>query len=345
MAHFIHFVEECQTFQLKEYFYNNSSIVVEMENPKRDEKEKFLYPLFFGIGREPSILQVLDKSRTLLQNENISEFISFYFTSIKIFLLFLNQKGNDPNIVITKDSKSYTSSNTDRLRGGGNYKTNSKSNQKRKSTSKDVYIESKKQKTSLTHNSKMCSDSKKNSLSNQKVNGIEEARHSLSKGECFKCPPEKKKCNLGKGEGKIVSSSSFLNVKKTEVKEETKKNLNSNIVELLEYKGNNSQQTSSSSVQYVGSMQHSKSTFYESLKNSSSGSGFLYGDKEKIALWKLWSRTMDVVSADLTVSHLELLHDTITACITMNKTNFANLMQCLGEMLNNFEKSWENMVA
>lgn len=50
-------------------------------------------------------------------------------------------------------------------------------------------------------------------------------------------------------------------------------------------------------------------------------------DREKCALFKLWQHTLKVVENDLSLSHLELLFDTIIACIQMNKNNFITLTQ------------------
>lgn len=56
-------------------------------------------------------------------------------------------------------------------------------------------------------------------------------------------------------------------------------------------------------------------------------------------IYSLWKRVSNVTSDGLPVVQLELLYDTILACIYINKNSFKDVFQGLENALNNFESS------
>lgn len=52
-------------------------------------------------------------------------------------------------------------------------------------------------------------------------------------------------------------------------------------------------------------------------------------DLEKNSVYKLWKRTSHVVSDGMPVGHLELLYDTIFACINIHRDNLKKLLEVL----------------
>ncbi|KAJ3637239.1 hypothetical protein MTP99_000713 [Tenebrio molitor] len=61
------------------------------------------------------------------------------------------------------------------------------------------------------------------------------------------------------------------------------------------------------------------------------------GDVDKQKIYSLWRRTVLRTSKDMPVAHLEVLYDTIAACIAINRDSFQYLVQNLEETLEDIE--------
>ncbi|KAF2905664.1 hypothetical protein ILUMI_00516 [Ignelater luminosus] len=343
---------------LHNYFVNNSSIVIHIENPTKEERRDFFRPLFFG-NNLLSVQKVLYDIHTNAVVKNIKK---------------ENENGRNTN---KRRKRKRHINSTNRLRGGGRQRFYQKESLSRQTS--DILSQKKHNSVNFGQDNLMKMNlSSKSSISMYCL-------HTTQKSDNFKS------CNndnvLNAERISAVFKDSYLlsscSVSKHKLKENLLKNLNRNLTiqtrhsePKLLYETKTTKLTKDQSVGTVSSFTtalsglvdeyaleeksrmcsqntkngdvervHDKTVIKQKPLHSSTNyeCNNFFGDSltaETTVINNLYERVIEITTKDYSVNQLELLYDTISACIYINKNQFGNLLQKLNTTLSNFENNF-----
>ncbi|KAI4468268.1 aaa domain-containing [Holotrichia oblita] len=312
---------------LQDYFYSNSSIVIKMEDPTVEEREQFFSPLFFG-NSDCSVFKVLKSNGSHEKVVDVKKEIDPDSQSKSVIVVKGKHRIRNQSAQKRKQIEADVSrSRVNQENGKRSIENKSPVLAKRSKLDEETKLMEKNSSLISKHRKNIRKSDYGDSLNNEDVANQQRDSSNGHDRHCS-CGPSTRKenANCNNNYQTLVDLIDCTNVMKTEVKTSTPQ-YNGSITSLYSNSLIKQEPLSETSLQNHNPFQ----TISCSYGNTN--------DSNMNGIYNIWKRTSHVTSASLAVSQLELLYDTISACITLHRHNFIELISALEQTLTNFENS------
>ncbi|KAJ8925463.1 hypothetical protein NQ315_009297 [Exocentrus adspersus] len=298
-------IASCKTdvpSRLHNFFYNNSTILVRIEDPNEKERETFLAPLFFD-ETSLSVYTVMANGR------------KYNFTGRKIIKCILDNNGRQKKDVVKESGKcrsSYTVGNVTQLAStASGFKGKRKREQSCHALKKKI---------------KFC----------ESKFGVVRSNSAGSLYDIHKQIKNEKSSRRGRRYESLTSFQSLKNKQYfTRVLSDLLNQRNTDI-----YRGASTTRPIET-IMCDRLIKAEPNTESVPLPGTSSTYKRNVDGTYMKMIYNLWKHAAMVTSQNMTVAQLELLYDVISACINIHKNSFENLIENLETVLTQIERSYQ----
>ncbi|KAK9731372.1 ATPase family associated with various cellular activities (AAA) [Popillia japonica] len=343
---------------LQDYFYSNSSIVIKIEDPTVEEREQFFSPFY---SNSSIVIKIEDP--TVEEREQFFSPLFFGNTDCSVQKVLKTNGGGVEKAEVKKEIYPDSQSKSGTV-VKGKHRIRNKSAQTKKQLETDVGRNRVNQENRKRHmeNTSLVS-AKRSKLDKEALCHLEETK--LIEKNTRGVNPNHCKNIRKSGDG--LNNEDIPNQQRNFLNDHNRhclggpatRNVNvdchnnyQTLVDLIDCTNIMKTDVKTLTPQYTGSIASlyshslikqeplSETSLLNHNSSQTTSCSYANGDDSNVNdIYNVWKRTSHVTSACLAVSQLELLYDTISACIILHKHNFVELIPALEQTLTNFENS------